>query len=306
MGHDYLFASISIATLNVDSETNNVVTKVRQIKDGMYYPESRVVSIFNNVLKWNKVDSRICKDYCALVWHKEACRKNEFTVGLTDREREIIAGLIISIVYALLRLMRGKVFCVYSNLMIGADTDIITNSTIVKDSKLYDDLYPICKSNYERMLDYPEIGMLINNIQSWIDKIVDNLKTGDLNAFRDNLTVFLASIPYSVRRKKEEREFERYFHSLIYLMMRIISGYVVYYEKETSQGRADCVIETDSFVYVFEFKLDKTASEALKQIDDKGYAREYGTDNRTVYKVGCSISSETGTVKEFKYCQHYS
>lgn len=81
--------------------------------------------------------------------------------------------------------------------------------------------------------------------------------------------------------------------------MRMLSCYTVYHEEETSQGRADCVVETTDYVYIFEYKLDRTADEAIAQIDNMGYAREYANDRRTVYKIGCCFSSETGTVSDF-------
>lgn len=82
--------------------------------------------------------------------------------------------------------------------------------------------------------------------------------------------------------------------------MRILSCYTVYQEKETSQGRADCVVETPDYVYIFEYKLDRPAAETLAQIEEKGYAREYANDSRKVYKIACCFSSETGTVSEFE------
>jgi len=74
---------------------------------------------------------------------------------------------------------------------------------------------------------------------------------------------------------------------------------LIYTEKKQSQGRVDCVIETDKFIYIFEFKLDGTAEEALQQINDKGYAREYASDTRKLFKIGCGFSSETGTIGEW-------
>ena len=135
---------------------------------------------------------------------------------------------------------------------------------------------------------------------SWLQESVDALDVGDLEAFRTHLTSFLASIPYSMRRKEDERERERYFHYTFYLLMRLISVYTVYTEKEQSQGRVDCIVETDDNVYIFEFKLDGTAEEAIKQIEDKGYAKPYAGGKRKVYKIGVSFSSETGTVEGWK------
>ena len=61
----------------------------------------------------------------------------------------------------------------------------------------------------------------------------------------------------------------------------------------------DCIVETSDYVYIFEFKLDGTAQEALQQIEEKGYAREYATDSRKVYKIGASFSSESGTISDW-------
>ena len=70
----------------------------------------------------------------------------------------------------------------------------------------------------------------------------------------------------------------------------------MYTEKEQSQGRVDCIVETDKYIYIFEFKLDGTTEAALKQIEDKGYARPYGADARKLYRIGVNFSSETGTL----------
>lgn len=135
---------------------------------------------------------------------------------------------------------------------------------------------------------------------SWARDVVMALRNGDLEQFRKLLTSFLADIPYSMRRKETERECERYFHYTFYLLMRMVSVYTTYTEKQQSEGRVDCIIETKDYIYIFEFKLDGTADEALQQIENKGYARPYQADPRTLYKVGVSFSSQTGTVDDWK------
>ena len=135
---------------------------------------------------------------------------------------------------------------------------------------------------------------------NWTLKIVQALKAGDTEKLRKLFTSFLADIPYSMRRKEDERERERYFHYTFYLLMRMVSCYTVMTEKQQSEGRVDCIVEVPGYVYIFEFKLDGTADEALQQIEDKGYARPYLADNRKLYRIGVSFSSETGTVEEWK------
>ncbi len=116
-------------------------------------------------------------------------------------------------------------------------------------------------------------------LSNWIDDVVDALEAGETDSLCTLFTAFLASIPYTMRRKENETEKERYFQYTFYLIMRLISVYTAYVEKVQSQGRVDCIVETPQYIYIFEFKLDGTADEALKQIEDKGYAREYATDS---------------------------
>ncbi|HIZ86796.1 MAG TPA: PD-(D/E)XK nuclease domain-containing protein [Candidatus Coprenecus pullistercoris] len=89
----------------------------------------------------------------------------------------------------------------------------------------------------------------------------------------------------------------------LYAGLRMIDVYAVIVEKPQSQGRVDCIVETPKYVYIFEFKLDGTADEALAQIEAKGYARPYAADSRAVHCIGVSFSSETGTVGEWKSLQ---
>ena len=51
-------------------------------------------------------------------------------------------------------------------------------------------------------------------------------------------------------------------------------------------GRADAIVKTPKYIYVFEFKLKGTAEETLAQIDEKGYLIPYQADGREVVKVG--------------------
>ena len=82
--------------------------------------------------------------------------------------------------------------------------------------------------------------------------------------------------------------------------MRLIGVYTVYTEKVQSHGRVDCIVETPGYIYIFEFKLDGSVDEAMCQIEEKGYAREYESDNRKLYKIGAVFSSETGTIEEWR------
>ncbi|MBP1566419.1 MAG: PD-(D/E)XK nuclease domain-containing protein, partial [Oscillospiraceae bacterium] len=59
------------------------------------------------------------------------------------------------------------------------------------------------------------------------------------------------------------------------------------------------IIETDNDIFIFEFKLDGSAKEALNQIEQQQYAVPYLDDKRPVHKIGVNISSESRTVDEW-------
>ena len=134
----------------------------------------------------------------------------------------------------------------------------------------------------------------------WVKTLVAAMRRGEVELIRDLFTSFLAGIPYTMRRKEDEKERERYFQYTFYLILRLVSVYTVYVEKPQSRGRVDCIVETADYVYIFEFKLDGRADEALRQIEEKGYDREYVADRRKIYRIGAGFSSETGTIAEWK------
>lgn len=138
------------------------------------------------------------------------------------------------------------------------------------------------------------------SVDSWIQDLLDALEEGKVEQIQKLFTSFLADIPYTMRRKENERERKRYFHYTFYLIFRLVSVYTVYTEKQQSEGRVDCIVETPGYIYIFEFKLDGNADEALEQIARKGYAHPYAADGRKLYYIGAVFSSQTGTIADWK------
>ena len=120
------------------------------------------------------------------------------------------------------------------------------------------------------------------------------LLAGDTEGMRDILTALFASIPYTT----SDAPFEHYFQSVLYMVFTLL-GQFVQCEVHSSRGRADCIVETDDFVYIFEFKVDKPAREALQQIEDKGYAAPFAADSRQVFKIGVSFDSGQRNLAEW-------
>ena len=87
---------------------------------------------------------------------------------------------------------------------------------------------------------------------------------------------------------KDEAEAKRFFQLYCHFLGAKIKG-----EHESHLGRADAVLELPNGVYLFEFKYAKSSEEALKQIDERGYADAYKDDPRPVWKIGCNYNPET-------------
>ena len=76
-------------------------------------------------------------------------------------------------------------------------------------------------------------------------------------------------------------------------------GFYIEAEHNTSQGCVDVVLKTQDYIYVIECKLDKSAKEALEQIESKGYAAPFALDKRKLYKIGVNFSSQTRDIEDY-------
>ena len=77
-------------------------------------------------------------------------------------------------------------------------------------------------------------------------------------------------------------------------------GQFIEAEVNTSDGRIDAVVQTDTHVYVLEFKLDESAEEAIQQIQKKGYGEKYQSLEKQIVGFGINFSSTTKSVDDWK------
>ena len=164
------------------------------------------------------------------------------------------------------------------------------------------------KDEYNQyILDYPNeevrssfVKFLLKNYtdETSSNKRVDMLRAldrGDVDGFIESVNALLASIPYQIIPKENEN----YFSSLMYVLLKTL-GYMVLSELSTYHGRADAVIKTKKFIYIFEYKMaPKTAAEGINQIKTKGYADEFVTDPRKKIAVSIVIDREKRQISEY-------
>ena len=128
---------------------------------------------------------------------------------------------------------------------------------------------------------------------SYLSKFIKDLRAGRVEDFLEKMKVFFAGIPYDIIK-----DTENYYQTILFLICRLV-GFYSQAEYRTSRGRMDMVIKTKDYIYVFEFKFDKSAKEALEQIDSKDYPLAFQQDERKLYKVGVNFSSKTKNIDEY-------
>ncbi len=122
-----------------------------------------------------------------------------------------------------------------------------------------------------------------------------DLRAGKPDSFITRIRSLFASIPYP---EGKSPVYEGEWSRQLYLILSLMGAYTQC-EVHMATGRADCVVKTADYIYVFEFKLDAPVEDAMKQIDDKGYTIPYIADSRKLYKVGVVFSTEKRNVADY-------
>ncbi|MDY3355105.1 MAG: PD-(D/E)XK nuclease domain-containing protein, partial [Prevotella sp.] len=93
---------------------------------------------------------------------------------------------------------------------------------------------------------------------------------------------------------------EGHFQQVLYIILTLVSDYFADVEIHTPTGRVDMVLRTNTRLYLFELKMNKSAEAAMRQINLKDYASRFSLSGLPVIKVGISFDSERRTIGEWK------
>ena len=126
-----------------------------------------------------------------------------------------------------------------------------------------------------------------------IQKFVREIEQGQPEAFLKRLQSFFADTPYEL-----VRELELHYQNVLFIIFKLV-GFYTQAEYHTSEGRVDLVVKTTDYIYVMEFKLNGTAEEALRQIEERQYALPFASDPRQVFKIGVNFSSVTRNIERW-------
>ena len=186
-----------------------------------------------------------------------------------------------------------------------------TGYLTIKDYNPEDDSYTLGYPNKEVKMGFikdllARYRSVDGMSSSFVLKFNKALKEKNIDSALTLMKSFLAGIPNDLENKTE-----KHYQTIIYLIFSLL-GYYIQSEVKSAIGRADAVCRTKDRIYVFEFKVDGSAEDALRQIDDKGYLipymAEYSSASASsatkagveLVKVGVNISTRTRTIDSWK------
>ena len=107
------------------------------------------------------------------------------------------------------------------------------------------------------------------------------------------LQEFLLTVPQC-----DNTGYEGHYQQMMYIIFTLL-GYYVDVEVRTATGRVDMVMRTEYALYLVELKINKSAAEAMAQIDDKNYPARFRQLSLPIIKVGINFSTDEHTITEW-------
>lgn len=127
-----------------------------------------------------------------------------------------------------------------------------------------------------------------------VKEFVRDVNEGNIEGFLERMQAFFEDFPYENAIKTE-----RHFQNIMYCIMAMM-GLQTNIERHSSRGSADMIVQTKDYVYIMEFKVDKSPEKALEQIEKKKYAVPFTKDSRQLIKVGIEFSLSEHNIKDWK------
>ena len=120
-----------------------------------------------------------------------------------------------------------------------------------------------------------------------------DIRNDDMDSALRRLQTFLSTIPYC-----DNTRYEGHYQQMFYIIFSLLGSFVDV-EVRTPRGRVDVVLRTKTTLYVMELKLDKTAGEAMEQINLKNYPERFALCGLPVVKVAINFDSERCTIGDW-------
>jgi hypothetical protein len=121
-------------------------------------------------------------------------------------------------------------------------------------------------------------------------------------AFRENdmdtafylLQTVFNTLPYDVYAASSEA----LYHGLIHILFNYM-GLNIESEVHTKRGRADAVVQTDTHIFIFEFKFNKSPEAAMAQLKNRDYAAKFRASGKKIIGIGLNFSDVNRALDEW-------
>lgn len=150
------------------------------------------------------------------------------------------------------------------------------------------------KGSFQTYLASDYSGINVGAVDSTIYRLADAVRDGEVDTFMETMKTFFAKVPYDLHMKSENN-FQVLFYSIFLLL-----GINIAAESRTNAGRIDAVAQNEDFVFVFEFKLNRSGEIALDQIKDRDYYRRYMDSGKRIVLVGANFDPTSGQLSDWK------
>ena len=285
--HDYLDSEVAqlAETNGIDKDT--CYERLKQHYDGYHFRENSI-GVYNPFSLLNALDSHEFKDY----WFKtgtptflvETLKHNDYELENMTNE-EVTADLL------------GSLDSIDTNpLPLLYQSGYLTIKNYNPRFMTYQLGFPNgeVERGFTRFLFRYYAPVRINQSACFIKNFVLEVEAGQPEKFMARLDTMFADQNYQIAG-----DAELYFHNVVYVVFKML-GFYVDVERHTSDGRMDMLMQTKDHIYILEFKLDRSADEALAQIEEKQYAKPFAQDSRKLYKIGVNFSSTTRRIDDWK------
>ncbi len=157
----------------------------------------------------------------------------------------------------------------------------------IDEFRIYTLAYPNLEVE-ESMTQYIPAAYAGNNKTSLAYEIVIVAEKNDIEELIQTINTPFAAIPYQLL----DQHRERYFHAIIFLAFKLC-GFYIQSEISMAAGCIDAVMHYENRIYVFEFKLNDSAENALQQIRQKGCYNAYRNEGKEIYLLGIGFDGQT-------------
>lgn len=284
---DNLDAEVVVLAQANNLSKDDCYAKLKLNYDG-YHFEAGTTGMYNPFSLLRTLDTQAFKDY----WFEtgtptilvEALKKSSYKLEDLTRE-EVTADLL------------GSIDRIQSNpLPLIYQSGYLTIKSYDPRFGIYQLGFPNLEveRGFTRFLVPYYTSLTIQQGPSFIASLVKEVRSGQPELFMQRLETLFADGDYQIAG-----DAELYFQNAVWVIFKL-AGIYTEVEHHTSHGRIDMLIKTADYIYIIEFKLDKSADEALQQIEDKQYAKPFEHDGRTIYEIGVNFSSKTRQIEEWK------